>query len=713
MPEPSTTLPSAILESGGSATLPYTTGDPKVLGWIAEAIQEGDRLLQSDPSYDCIERSMAYVSGDQRKDPLKRPSYLPNVMVNQTAKSAAIHISALTDLRPVYAFRVGNPAFEPHAGLLNQLTLAWWLLRMIDLDLADGIIYALVGGTGDYEVLYDPGLVGGGDIVLRARDPRDTLPIRPTTTRSLQDWEGIILRDAYTPNVLNAQYPILAKMGAFVTSPETLPKTKGRLRTSVSAKLSTPADTLSGLSGAHTQRAGVPTVDVYRVWLKDRSKNLSSEPRPMGRPGTNWSYSVPPGGYLYPRGRLIVSTERAIISDGPSPYWHGLFPIARLKLLALPWQILGIPLFNDLLPLQDAINDTVNDVLMTLKQWTHRGSVYDENAVPRTLMQTFDSRKPNWRVMVNPMAATTGKPFELVGGPDLPIWTLDFLNLMFQKFDERAGSPNLTALMQLQQMPGADTIEAYHKALTPEIKHESRMVEACLRDVAEMVKSNMFQFYSLQKRLALLGDAGMTLADLDLDPGNLIPAMEPGKPGYLPGLDASIDLDRRAQEFLKLFQFYCTPNSILAIESKIEEMKAIQLTRMGYMDFWTMHEKLHTANVGTPPPMPLPPIQPPPPNVVQELQMAATASSALGALGGMAPPPPPVQGYVLDPASGNILQIRAPLTITERLMAQQTMGIGMTVNPAGRKASGQESPSLERKPTADGGERITMSESRK
>jgi hypothetical protein len=29
------------------------------------------------------------------------------------------------------------------------------------------------------------------------------------------------------------------------------------------------------------------------------------------------------------------------------------------------------------------------------------------------------------------------------------------------------------------------------------------------------------------------------------------------------------------------------------------------------------------------------------------------------------------------------------MTITERLMAQMTLGLGMQVNPAGRKASGQ------------------------
>ena len=66
--------------------------------------------------------------------------------------------------------------------------------------------------------------------------------------------------------------------------------------------------------------------------------------------------------------------------------------------------------------------------------------------------------------------------------------------------------------------------------------------------------------------------------------------------------------------------------------------------------------------------------------------------------------------YTLDPATGQIMEIRIPNTVTERLMAQNMMGIGVAVNPAGRKASGQESPQVEEK---DGGARTTVTESKK
>jgi hypothetical protein len=694
-------------------------GDSRVLGWIQEAIQEGDRIVKSDPSYDKIERAMQYISGEGRRQTADQPSYLPRVQVNRTAKATLTHVSALTDLRPVYAFRTGNPHFQSHAHLINQQTVAWWTLRMVDLELGEGIKYALAGGTGDFEITYDPDLPRGGDILLRARDPRDTLPIRPSATLSPQDWEGVVFRDAYTPNVLRGMYPDYA--GHFTTAGDGfVSRVMGRFRT-MRSKIVSPADTLSGLSTTVNKRVEVPTIDLYRIWLKDRSKNWTSAPILMGKPGTNWCYVVQPGEPLYPQGRLLIATDNAVIYDDAAPYWHGMFPLARLKLLSVPWQFLGLPLFNDLMPLQDAIDDTVNDFLLNLKQWTHRGVKYDENQVPRSLMERFDPRKPNWRVNFNSMAGMGAgvQPMELQDGPNLPPWSMEFLQMLIQLFDDRSGAPNLAMLMQLQQMPGADTIETYQKAMTPEIRHESRMIEACLRDVAEMVKSNMFQFYSTEKRLAMLGDIGVTLADLDMDPGSLVPAMDRAADGenYIPELDAGLDRDKRARYFLKLFQFYCAPHSILAIESQEEEMKALQLARMGYLDFWTMHEKLHTPNVGSPPPMPLPPVETPPEDVILQAAQQSLTSGAAASMGVVAPPSTIVgsngQSYIPDPMTGSVLQVRVPTTITERLMAQMMLGIGMTGNPAGRKASGQESPKLEEKKDSSGASRTTMTESRK
>ena len=41
-------------------------GDPRVLGWLTEAVQEGDLLNRDDPAFEQADKGMRYVIGEQR-----------------------------------------------------------------------------------------------------------------------------------------------------------------------------------------------------------------------------------------------------------------------------------------------------------------------------------------------------------------------------------------------------------------------------------------------------------------------------------------------------------------------------------------------------------------------------------------------------------------------------------------------------------------------
>jgi hypothetical protein len=146
------------------------------------------------------------------------------------------------------------------------------------------------------------------------------------------------------------------------------------------------------------------------------------------------------------------------------------------------------------------------------------------------------------------------------------------------------------------------------------------------------------------------------------------------------------------------------------------KMMRVQLARMGYYDFWSLHETLETPNVGAPPAVPLPPLSPAPPDALAQIlmQVQQTPGAMQAMVAGAMPLPQyqdPASGrtFTLDQASGQILELRVPVTVTERLQAQAMMGIGQTVSPAGRKATGQEPPAQETK--SDG--RSTITESKK
>lgn len=708
----------AEFSNSGIVDLPATSaeslqhGDSRVLSWLKEAIQEGELINRADPSYDQISRAQEYIVGEQLSSDQRRLKYLPQVVVNESRKAMQAHVSALTDLKPLAGWR-SNPEYQQSADLLNQYLVYEWISYMLDLDLGNVIKYSLAGGTGDLVIDWDPHAPGGGGHSFSARDPRDTLPIRPSQKPSPQFWQGAIIREEHSVNTLRSMYP--AKAHLFRSSTDgALGRVMGRFRTTVS-RLLTPADPLDtiGQHGAHTRKRTPGNVVLYRCHLKDRTRNLTTQPIAMGMPGSNWSYVVQPQQPLYPRGRLVVATDDAIIYDNANPYWHGMFPIARLKLWDVPWQFLGIPLFNDLLPLQDAINDTVHDLRLGVRQWMDPDIVYNRNAVSETTMRLLDPRRPGKRIKIQP---GFGEPYQKQDGPSPQVLAqcLELWRELTQKFTDLSGTANLAALLQLRQLPSADTIEKYYEALTPEIRSEARAIEAFLRDLSEMMKVNYFQFLSSAKRVQILGQGGITLNDFDYDPGTLVPALKPGQQGYTPELDPDLTThDQRAQWFHKQFVFVVAPNSILAMNAQESKMVRLQLYRMGAYDFWSLHETLETPNVGAPPAIPLPPLQPPGPAVMVGLMGQMVSVATAGAAGMMQAPPQftdPADGrtYTMDPASGQILEIRPPINVTERLIAQNLMGIGVAVNPAGRKASGQESPKVEEK--SDGRTTVTESE---
>ena len=691
-------------------------GDIRVLSWLREWIQEGDLINRSDPSYDSIERAQQYIVGEQLSTEQRKLKYLPQIILNESRKAMQAHVSALTDFRPVVGWK-SNPEFLVQANLLTQYATSEWITGMLDLDLGDCVKYSLAAGTGDLVVDWDPHAPLGGAHQLTARDPRDTLPLRPSLTRSPQFWEGVCLREEHTVNVLRGMYPLKAHLFK-PSSDTTLGKIMGRFRTGLS-RLITPADPLDQIAAgtaATARRSRRGTVVLYRAYFTDRTRNLTDKTFTLGTPGSNWATVIAPGQPLYPRKRLVVATDDAIIYDGPNTYWHGLFPLTRLKLWSVPWQFLGIPLFNDLLPVQDAINETAHDLRLGIRQWVDPDVTYNRNAVSETTMRLMDPRRPGKRVRTMP---GFGDPWKKEDGPNPQILSmaLQLWDKLTLKFEGLSGTANLQALLQLRQLPSADTIQKYYEALTPEIRQEARMVEAFLRDFAEMIKVNYFQFLSTAKRVQILGQGGVSLNDFDFDPESLVPALAPGMPGYTQELDAMLTTrDERARYFHKHLVFVVAPNSVLSINAQERKMMTLQLSRQGYVDFWTLHEVLETPNVGAPPAIPLPPLEPPPPTVLQGLLGQLTQPGvAQGLLSGVMAPPQFTdettgRTFVLDPMHGQLLELRIPSTITERLQAQALLGIGQTTSPAGRKSSGQAPPQVEEK---DGGSRQTITESRK
>lgn len=626
----------------------------RVIGWGKEAIQEAEGFLRSQRHYRRIDESINAVMGDSADF---RSVSLSSTTCNQIAKTFFDMAAGLTDVKPFWEFRTYNKRYESQCSIYGKLSQHVWLQRQMDMAFYYAIQYAIVGGTSYLEPFWDSDIE---DLRAEAWDPRDVLPIRPSSSPTIQDCYGVISRKARSTNHVRhvAKYvfgrPDLAKYiqadrDGSLAGNATLRNTR------VGSILERLGDSpfrqrLFGEKAVNTIPR-VPQTDIFTMYISDDSINESSADIQMGAfdkdgtPLNNWSYLVKPGDMLYPRKRMIVFVNGVPepLYDGPSPWWHGKFPYPKLTLDPVPWSYLGKAPIWDLLTLNKALDRQ----LRVYDDWSERLArpdvIADKNVISQQDIDRLDARKAGKKIRINPVAGKNGL---IIQGPDgLPGDFWKGIEYYETKIKELSGTQDISNLMKLNQVPSSDSIEQLMSSMSLSWRMRSRVIECFMREFAEMMAYNFAQFYTLPRRLTILGGEGMTTQDFDFDPGSMIPDFIHGSDFDEAGNVSAAALERgplprynRAQEFMRQMSYHVAPGSLLSSSELERKLLYLQLSRAGLIDHWTLLDVLGVPNVGTP------------------------------------------------PAGVN--------TITDRLVEEQQMGLGMQVNPAGRKASGQTMPRL-------------------
>lgn len=665
------------------ARLPLTLGtqfQSDTLAWIGQMTQEGENILRSEPSYNDIPSAIGYVMGDQLG---KRPSTLSSIKDNRLKKITLETVSALTDIHPLFGFQSFNPDYQTQVVILDKLTRAWWVNTYADLRLADMVRYACATGTGYLEVTWDQSLAGGkGDIVLSPTDPRDVLPIAPKFDFSVQSWQGVIIRSMETVENLEARYG-LAAAGL---KPDRGPQTwTNRIWSATKTLISSPVATPPRPADqGHNMPTGVAAKELYKVYYRDPRVWSGDAPITMGEPGSTYAYTVYPKGWqkedgtlasmedakLYPRGRFIVATKDRVLFDGPNPYWHGMFPVVKLSLDPWPWSLLGGSLVADLRPLQDALNSTANGFLDHVNVCLRPMVVGNKN-VPDREWKKVDPRIPGQKIKETGIPGQSGVRIE--PPPPLPPDVEYFIGWATQEMDYLSGVANLQALLELRQAPGADSVERLQEALTPLLRLKGRLLEVCLRELGEMVKTNFFQFYTAARRMAVLGEGGLDLQDFDFDPGTLVPSMHPHDANYNKDYDFRIPTFQRAKLHHQNFTFQLTPNSMLAQSQLSRQLTFLRLRQMELMDMWSLFEALEIPNGGAPPPG----VNTIPERIAAEALMRAQAAAGIAAAtAGIMPPGGDAAGAIAGSVGGGNPEGRPPSFEGQGKLVNKTDGDG-------------------------------------
>src|SRR6266850_567340 len=495
-----------------------------IISWLTEKVREAEDFLQAQPGWSKIEQAIAAINGDDKGyDPTKK---LSQTRTNRIGKIFEDLAALLTDTKPFWDYQVSNRRFEQHANNYGKLATYWYQGRNIDLRLAECIQYYAAAGTGYLHVYWDPEI---GDIAARSLDPRNVLPIRPKNYESLESCSGVVVRDKVPVNYIRDRYNEQVDPDSDGSAQTWLENAVGSVNDNIVSPI------MRWVKGSNKKTSPelprIPTVWLYTCYLKDSRTNDTKSTVYMGdwernaetgemKALQNWSYKVAPDEDLYPHRRMIVWAGSKKLYDGPSYYWHGQFPIIKLTLQPRPWTWLGKAPVWDLLRLQDSINNLLRVVDDHAAQVAQPGSIHDKNSVSKSTFDTFDTRKPGYKIYQNPLA---GKGIQVIAPPALDQAIFEQIKWIMDEMKELAGVADLSKMMQLNQLPSNSTVEAILNSLTPALRFRSRILEAFTRQLAMQLAYNFSQFYTLPMRVTILGPGGVTQDDFDYDPGTLIP----------------------------------------------------------------------------------------------------------------------------------------------------------------------------------------------
>ena len=532
----------------------YPNYDKHVQRWAEAAYEEAQWEYSQNAESSHIDKYMDYLLGKQW--PRERASYKSSPVDNRIWRLFWELLSLLTDARPFIDIRSSDKLYDQQSTMLNKCMKSWWLYSEADMSLAMCLVYALLS-TGYAKFTWNPELrQNQGDFELLPIGPGDCLPIKART--NLQQAECVVYKSVQSLGWFKRKFPLRGHMvkgdpnfsrySVGASRPPHIPAMMWDMLAPQMRRL---------IGGKEQFSESVYPMALYReYWFKDYTTNTANVPVKMGEQGTNWCYEVPPGKPLYPRGRLLIMGGDQWMHDGPNPYWHGRHPFGALRLNVVPWQFMGLSEFRALVPLQDVINNLIAGIMDVIKKIVNPVFYAPRNAFSDSVWDSLDWGMPGAKAAFNPMSPH--KP-EFGPAPALPGSVFQMLQFIVREMNESSGIAAISEAMRKKQVPSGDTLENIKDTIQTPLRLKGRNTEIFLRDIGTMAIPNIFQFYTMERRMYLAGEDGKTFEDFDWDPKTAIPA------------------GQRPEDHAHRFVFMIQPGSLLNIH-RLE--KAIALMRL-------------------------------------------------------------------------------------------------------------------------------------
>lgn len=592
----------------------------KGVGWVEEAIQEGEGYLTGQKSYKNLANNMNLFEGiyvDRSRSTLNSNFLKYNIRK---------FVEMISDVREIGTLGTDAPQFKPYADIENGVIKAIYQESQFPLQLRKVLQWASVTGVGYMWVKCKAQDYGFGErrIVFDPLGMLDVLPVQVPATNDVQD--------AYA-NTVYEYMPIAEAHARFPLFQHALvPVNSCNYPSRLTAKRLDWAEKFK--YGDQTRNWGNMYCEIRYTFIRDMRINTTGAELPMGDINTSWFYKVPTIGQpifggirnnmpfmrpatvmdcrLYPNMRLIITSPgvKSPMYDGPQFDWHGKMPIVQYTVDDWPWQALGSSLVENVADIEKTKrkHERKMDQVITTRMNPPMG--YDRSAVGGPKVEQFDLFEENVRMGGDGIPRETFQsllPDEVVVNEV----NFKFLELLREMEETQLGIGDLGSIMNAKLNLTSDSFDKALETVGPIAKGIAMGMEGGNAKVADLMKWMVPQWMDTKRLIEYLGPDRISMIVEDFDPNSMIPshAADEYVGGQIPTIDdlagaqvviaSSYSKLERARNFARNLRLTSVPSTLLKLTQMQEQLKYLQLYRGGFpISPHTVAKKLGIENFG-------------------------------------------------------------------------------------------------------------------
>jgi hypothetical protein len=551
---------------------PQVALEHEVLSWADSVYDEAERELADSREIRITSKLIDYISGQQWNAKSRYGRSRPTV--NRLFRLFVETAGLLTDIEPDFKVKFSNEdeQFYKLQELVNEMIVDWAEASDFEMELTQSVMWALIH-TGYAKIQWNPLLNGGlGDNEFMPLGPLNVMTIG--AGNKLQNDECVIARWPVTIETIRRTYGDLAEgVSADLETNEPTGEASrpGKMSQSTWVRLNPQLKKLLGKRQIDAKRSRFPKAMLKQFWFRDGSINEGRTTEWVGDQKYNWAYQVEPGMPWYPRGRFLVIAGGKVLQDGPNPYWHGMFPFAKLRLIRVPWSPQGISPMDPIAMMSDIVNRINGGIMDMIRAAIEPRIVAPKAAFAQSVWDSMDPGAPGSKMQYNnnsPRVPEFPKP------PELPAYVLQMKQDVEKEQDASSGAAAINQTLQKKQVPGGDSLEMIMNSRSIPVRFMGRGLASFLTEVGTQVVANQMQFSTSKSRIAKFGTKGLTDADFEPFYGQFLSkGMQP-------------------ETFVRQMTFSIRKGSLLKIEQQDEVQIAFAMLKMGVLSRKALYRKL-------------------------------------------------------------------------------------------------------------------------